>query len=410
MSIFSRLFSAKNFTIVHPDVSGLTTFANEDFNATTGVISTLLTCEKVLADQLSSLPLEIYRSGKDTGKIKEKEHPLYRLLHSTPNGYQTQTLFFQQLEKWRNHYGNAFAKINRIGGKVKSLELIHPLQMQGFKIRAGKLYFWRVDETGKGKVIHNDDILHFRFISDDGVFGLNPIQVLYSELNNIHHGKYTLNNSYRNGLNIDKVIESVGGANFANTAVKEAVDKMREDFSGTINFRKVPVLPTGFKVVPIQSGSIQDAQILQSIEFSKRDIAALYGVPLNLIGLDGGSYNSIEQNTLNFKSNVLRPIARMYRQEIEAKLLTDSETAESLSIEFNLNSLVETDQASRVNYLKSLHGMGVISSNDVAKLEGFETYEGGEKHFIQSQYIPVEEYEKYSKIQASKKPTKEDEK
>lgn len=401
MSVLRKIFGAsRHFTIIKPNFD-FSSEVNSDFDTYSGIIATQLTCQKVLAEQLSKLPLEVYKSSEKEGKLKYKDHYLYRLLHNKPNEYQTQTLFFQTLEKHRNHYGNAFAKINRGGdGAARSLEIIHPAEIKAYKIKNGKLFFYRVDENGKETTINNDNILHFRFLSEDGIFGINPIEALYSELNNIWHGKTTLNNSYRNNLNIDKVIESTI-SNYNSTTAKTSIEELRKEYSGSFNSKKTPVLPAGFKVTPIQSSSIQDAEILQSLEMSKRDIAALYGVPLNLIGLDGGSYASIEQNSLNFKVNTLQPIARMYRQELESKLLMYNELDEGISIEFNLSAIVETDMTTRINYLKTLSGMGVISANDVARMEGFNTYENGDLHFIQSQNIPIEDYEKYAKIMQS---------
>lgn len=395
MGLLSKLFGSKSFTIVTPEYSPLERI-NADFDPDGGVISTVLTCEKILAEQLSKLPLEVYQTDEAKGKIKAKGHDLYRLLHNSPNNFQTSTLFFQQLERWRNHYGNAFAKIIWNGaGKAEALELVHPLEIKGYKIINGKLYFYREKDKLK-EALSNDDVLHFRFVSDDGIFGINPMKALAYELANIHQGKTTLNNAYKNNLNIDKYFET-GVSNFANNNAAAAIEHVKREYSGSMNAKKTPFLPAGFKLVAVPSPSIQDAQILQSIGFAKRDIAAFYGAPLHLVGIDGQSYNSIEQQTLNFKTTTLQPIARMYRQELEKKLLFPADLAADISIEFNLNAIVEVDMSTRMNYLKTMHGMGVISSNAVAKMEGFETYEGGDLHFIQSQNIPVEEYEKYAK-------------
>jgi HK97 family phage portal protein len=401
MGLISNLFKAsKHFTIITPDYQFKDT-VNADFDPESNHIATLLTCEKILAEQLSKLPLEVYQSSKEKGKVKQKAHDLYRLLHNSPNDWQTSTLFFQQLERWRNHYGNSFAKIWRDGaGRVVSLELIHPKEIKGYKIVNGKLFFyreWKEDGKEKNETLNNDQVLHFRFISEDGLFGMNPVKLLLSELNNIHQGKSTLNNAYKNNLNIDKYIKS-SVSNFGSKSGKETIDGFKSEYSGTVNTKKTPVLPAGFEIATIQGTSIQDAQILQSINFSKADIYEMYGLPVP----DRKSYNSMEQETLNLKTNTLQPIARMYRQELEKKLLTDKDLEQDNSIEFNLNAVVEVDMKTRTEHLKTLHGSGVISSNAWAKIEGHETYAGGDLHFIQSQNIPVEEYEKYAKANQNK--------
>jgi HK97 family phage portal protein len=396
MGLISNLFKAsKHFTIIHPDFN-FKELVNSSFDPNSQLLTVQLTCEKILAEYLAKLPLEVYQSDPAKGKLKQKSHDLYRLLHNKFNHFQTSTLAIQQLERWRNHYGNSFAKIWRNGaGKVVSLELIHPNQIKGYKIVNNKLFWYREwEENGKEKkeTLNNDQVLHFRFISEDGIVGLNPSQVLIKELDNIHQGRTTLNNAYKNNLNIDKYFESTI-SNFSSKNAKESVEELRKEYSGSLNSKKTPVLPAGFKLASIQGASIQDAQILESMGVSKADVYGLYNLPVP----EKKSYNSLEQETLNLKTNTLQPIARMYRQELEAKMLSDEDIEQGMSIEFNLDAVVEVDMKTRSEYLRTLQQGAVISANDIAKIAGFETYEGGDLHFIQSQNIPVEEYEKYAK-------------
>ncbi|WP_017732720.1 phage portal protein [Nafulsella turpanensis] len=385
MGLFDKLFnSTKNFTVYHPNLN-FNDQVNQDFDVNTGILSTLLSCHKILSEAVAKLPIEIYKTTDEAGKLKDKAHILYRLIHDSPNNYQTSTQFFKTLEYHRNHYGDAFAKIHRKNGKPSSFEIIHPTEIKGYKLQGGQLYFYRVDQDGVEEVLNNDNVLHFAFLSENGIMGIKPTEALYSELNNIYQGKSTLNNAYRNNLNVNKAIET-SVSNFGAKGVEESISKLKEDYQGSVNAGKVPFLPAGFKIVTIPQSSFQDAQVLESMRFSKADIYEFYGIPVP----EKKAFNSIEQETLNFKTNTLQPIARMYRQELEKKLLTDQDIAESVSIEFNLNALVEVDQNTRINNLKTLHSMGVVTANAIAKLEGFETFEGGDYHYMQMQYQPLE--------------------
>ena len=394
LSWFSK--TAKYVTVIHPNFD-FSSDVNRSFNIDNDLIASVFTCEKILAETLSKLPLEIYQSNEDLGKIKQKNHSLYRILHNYPNQYSTSTSFFSTLEKHRNHYGNAFAKIirNRVG-KVQSLEIVHPKYITGYKLHKGNLYFY-FDDGENQEVINNENILHFKFLSEDGLFGLNPLQVLYSELDNIFQGKTVLNKAYRNNMNTERVIETPS-LNMNTANAKASLDELRKEHSGAANTGKTPVLPAGFKMISLPKVSMQDAQILESINYSKKDIAALYGVPNSMLGMDGQSYNSIEQMTLNFKTNTLQYIARIYRQELERKLLSDAELNQGITIEFNLSALVETDMKTRIEYLSKLFQMGVLPQNEIARIEGFPTIEGGDYTWMQSQYVPIQKYETYAKV------------
>jgi hypothetical protein len=72
----------------------------------------------------------------------------------------------------------------------------------------------------------------------------------------------------------------------------------------------------------------------------------------------------------------------MYRQELEVKLLTTDEIISDKSIEFNLMGLVETDEKTKSESIKTQFNVGAISPNEVAKMYHLPTAEGGDKRFI----------------------------
>lgn len=375
MGILTKFFN--NTVIIKPEF-GFNDNVNRSFDINNDTLSTILTCEKILSESLAKMPLEVYKNDEVAGRIKDKQHPLYNILKKYPNNYTTSTTFFATLEKFRNHYGNAYAKINRDGaGAVVNLQVIHPTLVTGYKVMNGELFFLIED-----KAVKNDDILHFKFTSDDGgIIGLNPIKALNSEVENIFQGKLTLNNAYRNNLNIDKYISS-DTANFNTTNAKQSIDKMKEEYAGSVNNKKTPVLPAGFKILAAPTSSIQDAQILDSMNFAKQEIAALYGVPTFMLSMEGSSL-SIEQMGLQFKTNTLMYITKMYRQELERKLLDIND--EVHTIEFNTDSLVEIDYNTKVQGTIAQKNAGLLSPNDANRILGNKTFENGDYHYTQMQ-------------------------
>jgi HK97 family phage portal protein len=136
-----------------------------------------------------------------------------------------------------------------------------------------------------------------------------------------------------------------------------------------------------------------DAAFLNMIQFNDNKIAALYGIPSHMVGIQTASkYNDIEQTQLGFKSNTVSAISRMYRQEMEYKLLTTAERKAGKSIEFNLMALIETDHRNRLEGYRILANIGAITPNKIARLEGLDTYQGGDDHYIQSNMMSVEKY------------------
>ena len=400
MSIFGNLFrnAVKYVTVISPTSLYNPLDQNEDFDYNSDIISTILTCEKILAETLSKLPLEIYKTNDQEGKIKYIDHNLYRKLHNYPSSFLTSTTFFSTLERHRNHYGNAFAKINRnANGTVDNLEILQPEYFQGYHLENGKLFFYFSGiEMKEDLTINNDDVLHFKFLSHDGILGLNPLLSLDKELQNIWQGRQALNHQYKNNLSSERFIETTQNTN--SKSGKDSIDELKKAYSGSVNNGKVPVLPTGFTIKSLPSVSIQDSRILESMNYSKKDIAALFGIPTDMLNIEQGSYSSVEANSINFRSNTFQYIAKVYKQELERKLLTEKELLEGVSIEFNINALIETDTNTRINYYKNLFQMGAISQNTINKLEGFETIKNGDYTWLQSQNIPVQEYDTFAKV------------
>jgi len=102
-------------------------------------------------------------------------------------------------------------------------------------------------------------------------------------------------------------------------------------------------------------------------------------------------YNNVEQKQQEFIANTIAGITRMYRQELEFKLLTAEERKTGKSIEFVTQALIETDIATRSNYYKTMQDLGVMTPNQIAILEGLPTFTGGDKHYMSSQTVPIED-------------------
>ena len=93
-------------------------------------------------------------------------------------------------------------------------------------------------------------------------------------------------------------------------------------------------------------------------------------------------FTSIEQEQLAFKTNTIHSNVNIYEEEFNNKLLTQKQRDAGWEFEFDLNSMIEIDYKTKIQGYKDLFAMGVISPNNIAKQEGYETYDGGNKHYI----------------------------
>lgn len=381
-------------------------YYKEDGNS----ISTVYTSVKILAETVSRLPLNVYKVDPKNGRIVNKEDYRYKLLHSNPNNYTTSMNFFATLERHRNIKGNAFCLIHRnnMNGRVEYLEILPPSRVKNYNITNNELYYVLYGikdngtiDTGKEIVYNSNDILHFRMLTNDGVWGINPLEALRLNLSTSSKAYQTIDKFYENNGFWTKGLKStISGAN--QPKVIEAAKKFRNEYNGYDKAGELIILPPNMEIQDFTL-NLADAQFIETIKFNDNKISSLYGVPPHLVGnFEASKFNNVEQLALNFKVNTIAPILRMYRQELEFKLLTEKERNEGVTIEFNSMAMVETDHKTRMEGYKALSNVAGITPNEILKLEGMETFEGGDQHFIMSNMMAAEHYYKKQELELEK--------
>lgn len=360
--------------------------SKNNFNPTSDAekLSTVVTCIKILSDTISRLPVHIYQDS-ESGHLPDKEDYRYSFLHYSPDGIMNSQSFFSALEYNRNLKGNAFALISRstTTGKVQSLHFIPSSYIGGYKFLGGMLYYiyYEPQENKKTKerLINSEDMLHFKMTTKNGYWGINPIEIQRLNMSTIWKAKNTVDAFYENNAFTPKVLKTtIPDANFIKT-VNESIQKFKSVNVGPQNAGQIITLPP-FTEIQELSLDVVDEKFITSQKFDNAQLASFYGVPAHLVGVyEYTKFNNVESENLNFKSMTISAIARMYRQELEFKLLTEEERRAGKSIEFALNALIELDTNTKMNYYKTMRNdLSVLSSNQIALFEGLPTYVGGD--------------------------------
>jgi HK97 family phage portal protein len=119
--------------------------------------SAVLACIRVLSETIAGLPLHLYRRDGEE-KERASDLPLYKVLHSRPNGWQTRFEFIEQMIVHLCLYGNAYALIapgerSRVG----SLRLLDPSSMEVVQEENLTLsYIYREPITAR-RIVYRDD-------------------------------------------------------------------------------------------------------------------------------------------------------------------------------------------------------------------------------------------------------------
>ena len=350
-------------------------------------IATCVTCVKIIANTVARPPIKIYRLNKKGVKELAIDDYRYPLLAQQPNDNMSIYSFMNANEYIRGFKGNSYAlkiyeKNGFKKGTIKTIELLPFDAIKNPKIVNGKL-FWYLN-TKKEDGIPDDDILHFFDTTRDGITGINPIAAVRLNVSTLYKAGVTVDSFYENNASVPKVLKSTIPDMGYYQKILESLDAFKKANAGPINAGNMPVLPPCSEIQELTLEPI-DRKFIESNKYNKLDIAAFYGVPPDQIGVyEYTKFNNVEYKGLDFRSNTIAGITRMYRDEFERKLLTKEERLAGMTIEFDLKSLIELDVNTKMNYYKTMRDVAGASHNEVRIEENWPTYEGGDVHYYPS--------------------------
>ena len=343
-------------------------------------LSAVWACVRLRAETISTLPLHL-RDGD--GNIAS-DHPLYAILHDCPNADMSAVEFWQAMTVSQDLWGNAYARIFRNSvGNVIALEPMDSESMTVARLEDGALQY-RYCKGGKTTQYAETEILHFKGFSLDGLVGLSPIRYAADTLGGQMDANSSAAREFKNGL-------KAGG--FLKTGERVLTEKQRADlkaglfeFSQPENAGKMMVLEAGMDVA---GSSVRinpaDAQLLESRYFGIEEICRAFSTPPPLIGHTNKASSwasSMESINMGFLTYAVNPMLVRYEQTITRKLLKPAERS-LYRPKFSVEGLLRADSAARAAFYNQMLQNGVMSRNEVRRLENLPPVDGGDVLTVQ---------------------------
>lgn len=369
----------------------------------------VLACIRCLAESVASLKLSLF---KDVKGVRESDsaNPMNKLIASTPNDRQTSFEWREQGMLWLGLYGNWYNQIVRgPGDVVQQLIPLHPSRMKVEEVDGGSLRYTYSESSGGSSTYAQEDIVHVRWMSNDGIEGMVPTTVSKDAIALARacelHGSRFFGNGARPGV----ILQT------PNQVTPESALLLREAWErahrGVDNSWKTAVLTNGLEAKELGSNNTE-SQYLEVRRFQVEEICRTYRVPPHLVmDLNRATFSNIEQQSLDFLQYTLTPWLKRLEQAFDRDLLNDSVDH---YFEFDTKTLLRGDAASRASWYTSMWNLGVLSVNEIRSAEGLNPVENGDERFVQLNMTTLEKAEEEPKeevevVQEIQEPTPEEE-
>ena len=389
-------FEKKSITTVAPlsltssDGWGVRNYADVAVNeGSVLALSAAWACVNLLAGTIASLPIMVYRTDKDGNRAPAKDHPLYRVLHDSPNADQTAMDFWEGGVSAIELRGNMHARKATAGGG--RLTALTPICNPTARRETDGSIWYRWTDNGKSYDEPQENVFHVRGFGGGPLGGLSTLSYgrqvfgLSSAIN------IAAQSTFANGMRPTIALKT------DKWLTEPQHDAMSEDLArrhmGAMNAGRPFIAHGGMDIVPLTINP-EDAQMLESRAFSVEEVARLFGVPPHMIGHTEKSTSwgtGLEQQTLGFVQFTLRKRLKRIEQAIMKQLLTPADRAAGVVVEFNLEGLLRGDSAGRAAFYRTMTEIGAYTINEVRTYEGKPPVEGGDVPRMQMQNVPITE-------------------
>lgn len=277
--------------------------------------------------------------------------------------------------------GNSIVVPHTYGGIIQSLEPIAPFRVTFMpKGSSYRYYYVQIDGIQRKP----EDLLHFTYNPDKMyLWKGRGIQVCIRDIaKNLKQATET-KNAFMSSKWKPSVIVKVDGL-VDEFSTKEGRQKILEDYIKAQNVGEPWLVPAEqFQVEQVKPLSLKDLAIDSSVEFDKRTIAALLGVPPFLLGV--GTFNRDEWN--NFISTTIMTLVKSIEQEMTRKLILNPKWY----LKFNVLSLMEYDLQTISTVYTAYGDRGWVSGNEARDRLGMSPVDGLDEYKVLENYIPVDQ-------------------
>jgi len=356
-------------------------------------------CVNEISKGISSIDFQIKNSNDEI----IESHPVIEVLQR-PNPLQSRSEFISSLVGFLMLSGNAY--ILGVGAEnrpPRELHLLRPdrIDIKGsgkpipekyvYKIGGKLLGEYPVDpETGKA------DVKHIKLWNPlDDYYGLSPLSAAATEIDQHNmagrHNINLLDNGLRpSGAIIFKPTDESGiSTNLTDSQRQQLQNDLMNRFQGPQNAGR-PMLLEGDFSFQEMSLSPKDMDFISMKNMSATDIASVFGVPSQLVGVpDAQTYSNVQEARLGLYEETIIPLCKKLESDLNEWLMPMYD--ENLRIEFNTDDIPALSERRRLIYANVTNAVtqGIMTRNEARERLGLTPLEGADDLYISATLFPL---------------------
>jgi HK97 family phage portal protein len=330
-------------------------------------VNAVYSAVSLIADTISTLPLDCFiRIDGQRRAFRPKPEWVER-----PDIALPRVAFYNSVIVSLLLDGNAFVRVfsNR-AGQVVNLVVLNPRTVTVKRNGQGRLVF---DVEGESRPLSQDEMIFIPDVLRPGTIrGVSRVEALKENFGLALALEKFAATFFGQGTNLNGVIE------FPGNLTAEQAENLRNGFDskhkGWRRGHRTGILSGGatFKSTQVDPES---SQSIEARRLAVEDVARAFNIPANMLNIPGTTtYASVEQNNIQFITHTLRPIVQKL-EDAFSPLMSRYPGGETAFVKWNLDGLARADIQARTSAYSTMIQAGVMSINDVRRLEDMSDIE-----------------------------------
>ena len=356
-------------------------------------------CVNEIANNASRVKINLFRGDQEVDN-----HPLLDLLYK-PSPTMSQVEWFQSVYSYLLISGNNY--MLSVGGDNTPPTELYNLRPDRIKIRTGtRAMPVAYDYMLKGQVVESYEVdqatgsskvKHIKLFNPlDDYYGMSPIQASSVDIDqhnlaNKHNVNLLQNGARPSGAVIFNPKDETGGhVQLTDVQRNQLMNDVNQRFSGTGNAGK-PMLLEGDFDWKEMGLSPKDMDFIQLKNMSAKDIALVYGVPSQLIGIpDSQTYSNFAEAKLALYNETIIPLLDRIQGDMN-EWLVPMFNEQGLELRYDIDSIPAMAEQRKRVFESVTAGVrdGILTRNEAREQLGYEPIEGADSLLVQANLMPL---------------------